>query len=213
MNEFYTPPLLITEYYDSLIRQLDIYTEERIKELQETGLPKIEVDSYSYCSTCYEQTDEIETYGVETINNPYQSKQFTIDTTITETEITELSQAIDYVSKIRQQAIDEIRKVQEENLDHYNENKDKFKVDKKENLTGEKLDEFKSQLFAPRFCFLVNKTPIESVRIYSDSWIRCRDRYMSLFNLHTVITDFYLRESDIDFIRFEEFIKIKSIIT
>lgn len=95
-----------------------------------------------------------------------------------------MSQAKDYVSKMRQQAIDEIRKVQKENLDHYNENKDKFNVDK-ENLTGEKFDEFKSQLFAPRFCFLVNKKPIES--LYSRSWTRDRDRCISLFNLHTVI--------------------------
>ena len=42
MNEFMTPPLLITEYYDSLISQIDIYTEETIKEYKEKGLPKKE---------------------------------------------------------------------------------------------------------------------------------------------------------------------------
>ena len=39
MSGYITTPLLITDYYDSLISQLDIYTEETIKEYKENGLP------------------------------------------------------------------------------------------------------------------------------------------------------------------------------
>ena len=155
MIEFYTPSLLITGYYDSLISQLDIYTEERIKEIKENGLTKMKTMIQKKRATC-----NIETYGVETVINPYESQKYTIDRTdISKIEMTEVSQVEDYMNKMRQKAIDEIKKVQEENLKHYKANKEKFKVDR-ENLNEEKLEELKSQLFANRYCFLVSKTPI-----------------------------------------------------
>ena len=40
MSGFVTTPLLITEYYGSVISQLDIYTEETIKEYKENSLPE-----------------------------------------------------------------------------------------------------------------------------------------------------------------------------
>ena len=35
MSEFITPALLITEYYDILIKELDILTEEQINEYKD----------------------------------------------------------------------------------------------------------------------------------------------------------------------------------
>ena len=151
MMEFYTPSLLITEYYDSLISQIDIYTEERIREYKEQNLILIRPKIIYKCRNG--QNYEIETYGVETIINPYKSKKISINRTdISDTEITEISQAEEYMNKVRQKAIGEIRKVQEENLKFYKANKEKLKVDK-ENLTEEKLEELKSQLFSNRYCF------------------------------------------------------------
>lgn len=42
MSEFYTPSLLITDYYDWLINQLDIYIEELIKISKEKHIPEYE---------------------------------------------------------------------------------------------------------------------------------------------------------------------------
>ena len=97
---------------------------------------------------------------------------------------------------MRQNAIDEIRKAQDENLEYYKANKEKFKVDR-ENLTEEKSEELKSQLFANRFCFLVTKKPAK----YCFNKDGVKDsQYVPIFNLHTVITDLYLSKSEIDFI-------------
>lgn len=182
MTEFITTQLLITEYYDSLISQVDIYTEERIKEIKENGLTKIK------STTKLGTTLHNEPYGIEEIRNPYESQRYSIDRTDI-SEITEISQAEEYINKTRQKAVDEIRKVKEENFKYYKANKDKFKVDRK-NLNEEMLEELKSQLFANGYCFLVFKRP----NLY-------HGRYIPIFNLHTVITDFYLKNSEVEFIR------------
>ena len=208
MSGFITTPLLITDYYDSLISQLDIYTEETIKEYKENGLP-LKTNRGSICCGRYinEETDEFENYGVETFKNPYESQEYTINRNdISETEITNKSQVVEYMNKVRQKAIEEIRKVQDENLEYYKANKDLFKIDR-ENLTEEKFEELKSQLFATKFCFLLKREPLNMLKDES------KDRYAPLFNLHTVITDFYLRQCDIDYLWFSRSYKINHRLT
>ena len=157
MSEFTsTPRLLITEYYDSLINQIAIYTEELIKKVKKEILEKL-----------------------KRLNS---SMNFS----------TKTEEAMDKLNRARQKSIDAIRKVQNENLDFYNANKEKFKLDR---TTENKLEEIKSQLFSNRFCFLLD---FEKNSLYS-----IEREIESLFKLRTVITDFYLRESDIDYIRFE----------
>ena len=136
MSDFITPALFITDYYDSLISQLDIYTEEQIEK------------SKGKCQQ-------------------------------------------DYLNEVRQKAIDSIRNVQEENLQFYNANKKKFKIDKSNLNEENKLEELKSQLFANRFCFLLE---FELYSTYKNK--------KPLFKLQTVITDFYLSESDIYYMKF-----------
>ena len=190
-----TPPLLITEYYDSLISQIDIYTEERIKEYKEKGLPIERKRMLLACGRIIFDDETVKTsektYGVETLENPYEEQTYTIERNdISKTEITEISQAEEYMNKVRQKAIEEIRKVKEETLKFYKTKKEEFKVDRK-NLTEAKLEELKSKLFANRYCFLIKKG----------------SEYYTLFKLHIVITDFYLRESDIDYIRLYNLLK------
>lgn len=194
MIEFYTPPLIITEYYDSLISQIDIYTEERIREYKKK---RVLFKAELFYGSVNRQNDEIKTYEVETVNNPYEYAMYSNDRNVI-LEIIENRHVEEYMNKMRQKVIDEIRKVQVENLEYYEENKEKFKVDR-ENLTEEKLEELKSQLFANRYCFLVNK---EQIYLWEDLNNRNVIK-RPLFNLHTVITDFYLRQSDIDYIRFD----------
>ena len=196
MNEFITTPLLITEYYDSLISQIDIYTEERIKEYRDKN-PNEFLNLYAKDDDDkYETVEKYEeTYGIETLKNPYKSQKYSINRNdISKIEIKDISQAEEYMNKVRQKAIEEIRKVQDENLDNYNVNKEKFKVDR-ENLTDDKLEELKSQLFANGFCFIID---FEKDYAY---WMHTKAK--TWFKLCTLITDFYLRESDIDYIRFE----------
>lgn len=58
MSVFYTPSLLITDYYDSLISQLDIYTEERIKEHKEKGLSQTDSNNNNYDGDSSDSVEE-----------------------------------------------------------------------------------------------------------------------------------------------------------
>ena len=182
MSVFYSPSLLIADYYDSLISQLDIYTEERIKEHKEKALSQIDSNNSDEESS---NETRVEKFENRSLKYKIDRSEFAI--------VTEVTQVEDYLNEVRQKAIDEIRKVKDENLDHYNGNKDKFKL-----FSDDNLEELKSNLFANRFCFLVNIKTIG---------IKCWEttvRNGSLFKLHIVITDFYLNESDIESIRFEK---------
>ena len=55
--------LLITNYYDSLINRLDIYTEKRVNEYKEKEKKISQPINDSFQST--------NTYGVKSFNNPY----------------------------------------------------------------------------------------------------------------------------------------------
>ena len=192
MSKIYkTPALVISDYYDSLISQLDIYTEEKINNIKLNGLPNILLVENPNKNV---KTNIETTYGVESVNNPYESQKYTIDRAkIPETEVKDKSEAEEYINNMRQKAIDEIRKVEEKSFKLYKANKDKFKIDREEQ-TEEKLEELKSQLLSTLFCFLVKKEPIKKSKNGIESY--------RIFNLQTIITDFYLRECDIDYIRF-----------
>ena len=192
MSKIYkTPALVISDYYDSLISQLDIYTEEKINDIKLNGLPNILLVENPNKNV---KTNIETTYGVESVNNPYESQKYTIDRAeIPETEVKDKSEAEEYINNMRQKAIVEIRKVEEKSFKIYKANKDKFKIDREEQ-TEEKLEELKSQLFSTLFCFLVKKEPIKKSKNGIESY--------RIFNLQTIITDFYLRECDIDYIRF-----------
>lgn len=198
-----TVPLLITEYYDSLIRELDIYTEERINYYAKNSLSQVNVIT-SDAETIGNKSET--TYGVRSFENPYESEKYTAFGQRYFTEKPDKMGPTEYLNMVREKAIEEIRKAQEENLQYYRDNIEKFKV-YRENLINqdeEKIEELKSNLFANRFCFLVYVEKIE--RTWTNekflNWQRLQ-RYLSLFNLHLVITDFYLAQSDIDLIRFD----------
>ena len=81
MNEFMTPPLLITEYYDSLISQIDIYTEETINKYKEKGMPEKRRVVLSNCARRISDNNAYNKYGVETLKNPYEKQKYSIKRT------------------------------------------------------------------------------------------------------------------------------------
>ena len=153
MSEFLTPRLLITDYYDSLINQLDIYTEELMKQVKMNL-----VDEYLGFLKNLNYYNYTQNYYLEELKNQYTSETTLQRKTSTKKHIifsAKLKEKEDELNNVRQKAIDSIRKVQENNLNFYNVNKDKFKVDR-ENLTDDKLEELKSQLFSNGFCFIID---------------------------------------------------------
>ena len=93
-----------------------------------------------------------------------------------------------YLNMVRENAIAVIRKSEQENFKKYNENRDKFKM-------------LKEELFSDNFGFLIR---IDYLQNYNKNVFSNRQTLFSkpLFRLYTIQTDFYLRESDIHYIRF-----------
>lgn len=171
MSESNKPSILkILEYFDSLISQIDIYTEKRIIKCKNQTLPnKTSIDN------CQKQTEK-------TFDNTYRSQAYTIDRSDF-SHTSKSTQVVDYLNEVRQKAVDEINRLKNETFDFNNANKEKFSA-----------TNFKSQLFAKKYCFLVN---IERIR----SGNNFVNRNSSLFKLYTLITDFYLSESDIEYLQ------------
>ena len=120
INDFLTLRLLIVDYYDSLISDIDIYTEEPVNE---------------------------------------------------------------HLGLVRTKAIEEINKAKYENLERFEANREKYKYDRNE-LTDEKLESIRSELFEEKFCFLLR-------------FNNKKDE----FNLITVVCDFYLNQSELNLIK------------
>ena len=87
------------------------------------------------------------------------------------------------MTQVRSKAIEEIKKAQEENLKRYELNRDKYKYDRND-LTEDKIEEMKRELFKEKFCFLIKVDLI-------DHGYRSR----CLFKLHTIVTDCYFESA------------------
>ena len=97
----------------------------------------------------------------------------------------ESSKVVDYLNHVRNSTIEELKTVQKDSIDYFNSISFQFKQ-KHDQLTGEKnLDEIKSEIFGKKFIFQVRFEPKQE----DDEWI---------FNLYTVVSDFYMSTSDIN---------------
>ena len=131
IKDFHNLRLLIVDYYDSLIRDIDIYTDELLEVESKSGSTKVN----------------------------------------------------EYLGLNRSKAIEEINKAKCENLERYESNKEKYKCDLNE-LTDERLESIRSELFEEKFYFLLR------VNNKNDE-----------FNLIIVVCDFYLNQFDLNLIK------------
>lgn len=175
------PALLLVDYYDSLIQEVDICAERLLETHSDHDLP-IPVDSSatssSYAKYCPIVEKAQETYDVEVYNNPYSYRYVypTLDTSLT----VPLTTVWQYVNTVRSKFIDEIKRIQSVNLQSFEA---KRATIKSRQLSIEQL---KCHLFAEKFCFLLH------VDEFNQQPNNC------LFKLSLIVTDFYLNSSDLD---------------
>lgn len=157
------PKIYIIEYYDDLIREIDLYAESLLVEYNENSvLPTI---SSKPREALFEEIHGVNLYKGE--YNPYD------DIEANNPEIAKTEKAIEYINSMRERAIVELRKAQEENLRDYEANKNQLYKDWKQANKKTLI----SQLFANKFCFLIKSNqPLDK----------------SIYKLLTVIVDFYL---------------------
>jgi hypothetical protein len=173
MENFKNPKMLIVDYYDSLIRNVDIYIEELLEKYNETDLLPTILKNRNLvpCPDTYDNIDGFK--------DPYSSK-YEYGEMVSVVNVTpEVTRTRDYLELVRAKTIEEIKKAQEENLQSYELNKELYKYDR-ETLTDEKIEEMRRNLFKDKFCFRMN---------FDDH---------NLLRQRTIISDFYLDEKDID---------------
>ena len=167
-----SPKIEIINHFDNLIHQIDIDIEESIKKYKENKFLG-ELNIFTV-----EKRDSRKYYLVNIAYFDLNESSQTMSESMI--EWSESTKVIDYLNQVRQKTIDELRKAQEDsleylkskscNLDHIKESKD--------------VEEMRSRLFADKFYFQVLYKPK-----YQESWV---------FNLFTIVADFYLSQSDIN---------------
>lgn len=173
MEKFKNPKLLITDHYDSIIQQVDIYTEELLAKYTENDLlPKEEVNSF-------DKHKKTSPYNIDGYKDPYESKYEYDMSKLCRIDVTPgITRFRDYLELIRSKSIEELKMAEKETLDNYELNKHLYKYDR-ETLTSERVEEMKRNLFKDKFCFVIG----------------------SKRRLFTIITDFYLNEEDLAYLR------------
>ena len=162
-----SPKIEAINYFDNLIQRVDIDIEESIEKYNE------------------EQT--IGELNFRTSKNPFQLLYFysksTEELITCENLLPESTKVVDYLKQIRMRTIEELRKEQNDTLDNLKLNSiDLDSINGNKKPQEEKIDELRSKLFKDKFPFqMLYKPP-------KQQWI---------FNLYTIITDFYISQSDI----------------
>lgn len=187
MSQFYTPMLLIVDYYEALIREIDVYTEELLEKYQDsTNTILAPKPSNRYVINKQEKVD---THGIEEYIDPYTSNYMVFNSDLNGNESRNIK---DYLNSERDKAIDGIKNAQQHNLDSYKSTK--FKPDKDTKMDEEKIEELMSRLFADKFCFLlkIDEFSIDEFEVEAEK----NNHY-----LYIILCDFYLSKTNIEYLR------------
>ena len=187
----FSPKLEIINHFDNLINRIDIDIEESLEKYnKDEVLGKIRIfklmnryimwQKFNFYRLRFHQS------FLESLAAEYQLEK---------SNWSESTNVHDYLNQVRMRTIKELRKAQEDTLEYYKENLDQFKVNNQLLSTSE-IDEMKSRLFGDKFYFQVLIKPFHD-GAYRESWV---------YNLFTLVTDFYMSPSDITLLQYTFFI-------
>ena len=172
--EKFNPKLEIVNHFDNLIHRIDIEFEESLEK--------------------YKEDQVLSGFKVKDEKNFKDESKFKIDChefskssslkkrqrTESQSQYSESTKVVDYLSQLRMKAIDELKNAQEESLEQYSLNPPDFDFNNSEFTNQDKI----SLLFPHKFHF--------QVKLSKPKWI---------FNLFTFVTDFFLSNLDIDLLQ------------
>ena len=96
---------------------------------------------------------------------------------------------IDHLNQVRESTIDELKEAQKDSIEYFKSVSFDFKLNDLR-IEGTKLDEIKSQIFGEKFYFQIHYNPkTEDEEDDQGEWI---------FNLYTIVTDFFMSPTDIN---------------
>lgn len=210
---FKNPKLLILNYYESLINQIDLSTEEELdrfaKNDQLLQLDKMENQSISnfqdktlvysnnddntkiYSISCEKCTKEIDNY-----KDPYLDVNNEI--IIEEFPFARLANLTlnDYLNSVRQEMLIELNRCQSENLEHYETIRN--------NLNGLDDELVRKSVFETKFCFIHRFNEIVITPLTHNMPIL--ESNPSPFKMYLFVVDFYLSQQELEILRSISFI-------
>lgn len=170
------PKLMIIDYYESLIRHVDIYTEERLSKDLESDSDSSDSDD--------EKSQEFESSSNFFLTNrdPYSNESWFNHSKEKATDVHK------YLNNKRDKLISEIKRGQEEALKNYEKIKSELIVGKPA-INDEEIDRnVATRLFDNEFMFLI---------LDKDSNCQKQD---SPFKLYLIVLDFYVNKNERQFI-------------
>lgn len=189
-SQFHSPALLITDYYDELITDVDVYTEELLEKYKRDDLMPQEPEPYEHVARNPWSKDD-DFYGVDAYNDPYSWK-YKYDAASDLKVTPGLTKVHDYLTMLRERVIEVLKNAQQFNLDWFRDNKSKIHIER-DNMSKENIELLKSQLFEKKFCFVLKIDKFKTMFNTVDN--KC------LYRLYTIVCDFYLSYNQIKYLR------------
>lgn len=172
MASFKPSRILIIEYYDSLVNNIDIYTEKKLE----------------ICQSSHTNAEE----QAKIHSKRYKKKEKRVFS-----KASRLNFNTEYLNKTRSDMINEIKTIQLVSLNFYKENKIKIESRIKELNTDDtiqdKLDAIRTELFSNHFCFLLQLNKSELKASLSAN--------VAFELMLLVVEGMYLNERDIQFLK------------
>lgn len=197
---FSNPKFLILNYYDSLVNQIDIYTEEELDRTASDDRLDFNrtIPNESILKTNFEQNKPdyfMKNYEneIETQFTDYSYEEIS-DHEIIHSEPTISSDDLsvrDYLNSVRQTMLLELSSSQIENLKHY----EKCKSDLNKDFGQEKVRE---HVFESRFCFIIQ---FDHVLIGNENQQSNYVDNPSPFKLYLFLVDFYMTTKELELLR------------
>lgn len=205
MGEFLDLQLLISDYYESLRFEMDIYADEELRKACENDtlnqpikLKRIPVSNSGNDDTNKEnnqKSTEYELYGLEILNDPYKEQQCAEISSSSHVESVKFSENVtlfEYFTEIRIDAINELKRVEKKTLEHYNKSFIStcgFSSNVEMMANEATVELLRSQIFANGFCFLINFNELDKLS------------RTPIFKLCTIVTNFYLNQNHIRYLK------------
>lgn len=210
------PKLMVLEHYESLVRQVDIHTEELLEKCKETQLlginSKPNTSDISKLSNCLIESYQIrlrifeESYGVSAYHDPY-SEEYENGHTATSTSsscesvanatppITDSITVREYASRMRDEMLDELRRIQTETLAWCDTIRSELAAIDRSSV--ECIEKLKKKIFSQKFAFILQ---IDEIMVPTSSSKDFVPNPLP-FKLYLFVLDFYMDAESLIFLK------------
>lgn len=202
------PKLIISNYYDSLIRRIDIYTEEKLAKHKDDEIYEFQSNPGGHLTFVLPKPPKLPENNEITIDHDFGNESkydayrffnvniqdFDDKSSFLDSQQTTKMNIHDYLNKTRDELIAELEKAQEQTFIHYESIKDTLKKD--EAITNCENDEertelVKSLLFDKKFAFILNIEKMDYLQELD-----------SPFKLYLVVLDFYVNRNERELLKY-----------